>query len=36
MTTHQNHCKFTEPMRLINCLVCTDDLTHLRSIHHSL
>uniref|UniRef100_A0A0E9SM92 Cystatin domain-containing protein n=2 Tax=Anguilla anguilla TaxID=7936 RepID=A0A0E9SM92_ANGAN len=21
MTTHQNHCKFTEPKRFINCLV---------------
>uniref|UniRef100_A0A0E9Y0L6 Uncharacterized protein n=1 Tax=Anguilla anguilla TaxID=7936 RepID=A0A0E9Y0L6_ANGAN len=31
MTTHQNHCKFTEPMRLINCLVCTDDLTRLET-----
>ncbi|KAG5841833.1 hypothetical protein ANANG_G00171170, partial [Anguilla anguilla] len=31
MTTHQNHCKFTEPKRFINCLVCIDDLTHLET-----
>uniref|UniRef100_A0A0E9Y2I9 Uncharacterized protein n=1 Tax=Anguilla anguilla TaxID=7936 RepID=A0A0E9Y2I9_ANGAN len=31
MTTHQNGCKFTGPKRFINCLVCTDDLTHLET-----
>uniref|UniRef100_A0A0E9WMP6 Cystatin domain-containing protein n=1 Tax=Anguilla anguilla TaxID=7936 RepID=A0A0E9WMP6_ANGAN len=29
MTTHQNHCKFTEPKQftVVNCRVCIDDLT---------
>uniref|UniRef100_A0A0E9WDC2 Cystatin domain-containing protein n=1 Tax=Anguilla anguilla TaxID=7936 RepID=A0A0E9WDC2_ANGAN len=27
MTTHQNSCKFVKPTRLMNCRICTDDLT---------